>query len=103
MRKEAGVAASLRFVSAFSKPQRGLVELDLVFAADLVGQLFPGGGDAVATFLRRALAGEGLVQLVFRDGIILEDARNAWLDGGIRVVVGVLFRIQVRRDEGLVV
>ena len=79
--------------------ERGLVELDLVFAADLVGQLLPGRGDVVGAFLGRLLAGEDLGQLVLGDAVVLEDAGDARLDRRVRMVVGVELRVQVGGDD----
>src|SRR3954452_9489787 len=69
--------------------ERGLVELDLVVAADLVGDLLPGGCDGVGALLRIRLAGEDLGQLVLGDGVVLEDAGDARLDRGIFMVIRV--------------
>ena len=69
--------------------ERCLVELDLLVAADLVGQLLPGGGDVVGALLGVVLAGEDLGELVFGHAVVLEDARDARLDRRVRVVVGV--------------
>src|SRR5690348_2789234 len=60
--------------------ERGLVERDLLVAAELVGQLLPGRRDIVGALLRRGLAGEGLRQLVLGQAVILEDAGDARLD-----------------------
>src|SRR5690349_6894897 len=58
--------------------ERGLVELDLAFASDLVGDLLPGGGDGVGGFLRRlVLAVDALDQLVLGNRVVLEDAGDA--------------------------
>ena len=72
--------------------ERGLVELDLVVAADLVGELLPGRRDGVGAVLRVDLAGEDLGQLVLGDAVVLEDAGDARLDRRVRVVVGVRLR-----------
>src|SRR5262249_30407353 len=83
--------------------ERGLVERDLLVPAELVGQLLPRRRDAVGAGLGIGLAGEGLRQLVLRQAVILEDARNARLDGAVRVVVGVELGGQVVGDEGPVI
>src|SRR5688500_10384994 len=83
--------------------ERRLVELDLLVAADLVGELLPSRRGIVGAGLRVILAGEGLLQLVLGDAIIFEDAGDARLDGRVRMVVAVLVGVQVRGDIGLVV
>src|SRR5215471_11205153 len=78
--------------------ERGLVERDLLVAAELVGQLLPGRRDIVGALLRRGLAGEGLRQLVLGEAVILEDAGDARLDRPVRVVVGVELRVEIVGD-----
>src|SRR5215212_2838110 len=50
-----------------SHAERSLVELDLALAADLVGYLLPGCGNAVGPLLSSHLAGEHLGQFVLGD------------------------------------
>src|SRR6266699_625837 len=70
------------------RAERRLVERDLLLATDLVGQLFPRRGDVVGAGLRIVLAGEDLGQFVLSDAVVLENARNARLDGTVRVIIG---------------
>src|SRR3954451_19415814 len=83
--------------------ERGLVELDLVVTADLVGQFLPGGCDGVGAFLGLHLAGESVGQNVLGGAVVLEDAGDTRLDRRVRMVVTVGFRLEVRGDERLVV
>ena len=54
--------------------KRRLVELDLLVAADLVGDLLPGGGNGISGFLSRpVLTRKALGQFVLGDRIVLED------------------------------
>src|SRR4029079_2801647 len=62
------------------KPQRSLVELDLLIATDLVGELLPGRGDGIGTLLGAGLPGIDLGEFVLGYAVILEDARNARLN-----------------------
>ena len=52
---------------------------------------------ASAPVLRVDLAGEDLGQLVLGDAVVLEDAGDARLDRGVRVVVGVRLASSDRR------
>ena len=53
-----------------SQTHRNPIVFDLVFPAELVGQLFPGGGDVVGALLRRLLASERLLQFILGNAII---------------------------------
>ena len=87
-----------------SHAQRGLVERDLAVAADLVGDLFPGGGDGIGGFLGRfVLPCVALGQFVLGDRVVLEDAGDTGFDGGVGVVVAVRVRAEVVFDKGAVV
>ena len=86
-----------------SETQAGLVQRDLAFAADLVGDLFPGGGDVVGAVLGRELAGVDLGQFVLGDRVVLEDTGDAGLDCRVGVVVAVGLGGKVVLDERLVI
>jgi hypothetical protein len=60
--------------------ERRVVERDLLLATDLVGQLFPRGGDVVGAGLRIVLTGEDLGEFVLRYTVVLENTGNARLD-----------------------
>src|SRR6476620_4016022 len=75
--------------------KRCLVELDLVVASDAVGDLLPGGGNVVGAVLRGFIARIGFRQLIFSGAVILEDARNARLDHGVGMVVGISLRLEI--------
>src|SRR5215475_5087733 len=90
-----GQCSSGSHVNLTLRAERGLVERDLLLAAELVGQLFPRGCDVVGAGLRVGLTGEDLGQFVFRDAVILEDAGNARLDRTIRMIVGAELRVEI--------
>ena len=72
------------------KSQRGFVDGNLIFATNLVGDLLPGRGNCISSFLRRSIFTRiALGQLVFRYGVVLEYTRYARLNCCIRVVVTV--------------
>ena len=103
-RRRAGTAARAAVPERQADAEARLVEGDLLVAADLVGDLLPGGGDGVGAFLGRGvLAGVDLGELVLGDRVVLEDAGDAGLDRGVRVVVAVEVRAEVVLDVGAVV
>src|ERR1700733_3258171 len=79
------------------------IVLDLVLPPKLVGKFVPSCGDVVGALLCGLLAGERLLQLVFRDRVVLEDARDARLDRRIRVIVRRRLRVHVGANVLLVV
>src|SRR5438552_10961056 len=83
--------------------ERGLVEFDLTITTDLIGDLLPRSRDCIGTRLCRGAARIDLGELVFRDTVILEDAGNTRLDRRAGMMVGLGFRFQIGRDEGLVI
>src|SRR5688500_12059128 len=87
----------------WSQPQRGLVELDLAFSTDLVGDLLPASRDVIGDLLGGRSASEAPDQLVLGTRVVLEDARDARLVGGVRVVVAVGVGREVVVDVFLVI
>src|SRR5215831_20319137 len=81
-----------------SGAERRLVQRNLLFATELIGQLLPRRGDVVGAGLRVVLAGEHFCQLVLRDAVVLEDARNARLDRPVWVIVGAELRVEIGGD-----
>ena len=90
--------------TALLKPQGCLVELYLSITADLVRDLFPSCGDGIADFLSGpVLPGIAFGQLVFRNRIVLENARNTRFNRGIRVIVAIGIRPEIVSDIGAVI
>src|SRR6476661_3637756 len=81
---------------AAAAAKRCLVEHDLVVASDAVGDLLPGGGNVVGTVLRGFIARIGFRQLIFSGAVVLEDTRDARLDHGVGMVVGISLRFEIR-------
>src|SRR4051794_12899816 len=89
------LGGGLRRPQGSGHAKAGLVKLDLAVAADLVGDLLPSGGNRIRSLLGRlVLAVHSFYELILCNRIVLEDPRNAGLDGGVRVVIAVEVRTE---------